>query len=233
MPTALWAPPAVIIALWINSARKSAVTTTDAINALETIVAETNSAISLVAELGTELSGGQVARLGLSAPDPVSVGLPIPGDPAGVPATILSQIEASAGVVALDREHLLVQHREIGWQIVATPHAIAHHDFNFAKTQLTSAIAEAANFLSQSDLVGDHSRISESLQKFRTMHLPPSLNQKHVESLELAARIHIVATGAIADSQAMASPSQDRMRIEVLRNLERDCLQLLQAGAIC
>ncbi|CAB4335918.1 unannotated protein [freshwater metagenome] len=233
MPTALWAPPAVIIALWINSARKSAVTTTDAINALETIVAETNSAISLVAELGTELSGGQVARLGLSAPDPVSVGLPIPGDPAGVPATILSQIEASAGVVALDREHLLVQHREIGWQIIATPHAIVHQDLNFAKTQLTSAIALAANFLSQSDLVGDHSKISESLQKFRTLHLPPNLNQKHVESLELAARVHIVATGAIADSEAVASPSQDRMRVQVLRNLERDCLQLLQAGAIC
>ncbi len=233
MPNALWAPPAVIIALWINSARKNTVTTTDAINALETIISETNSTSGVDRDFGTELNGGQVTHIGLSADDPVSVGLPIPGDPAGVPATLLAQIETSAGVVALDRDHLLVQLREVGWQIIATPHAIVHMDFNFAKTQLTSAISEAATYLSQSDLVGDHSRISESLQKFRTMHLPPSLNQKHVESLELAARIHIVATGAIADSQAMASPSQDRMRIEVLRNLERDCLQLLQAGAIC
>ena len=87
------APVAINLALWINAARKGTVTQTDAINACETLVAETGAAVNLEPETEFNLDCKSVLRLGLAADVPVAVGLPVAGDPSGVPISSLPKFE--------------------------------------------------------------------------------------------------------------------------------------------
>lgn len=222
-------PPAVLIGLWLNATKVGSVSVTDAANAIETITNHLEIEIDLNASLVEKSSWldlvGQVA----AKSQPVAVGLPIDGDPAGVAISVLSKIDRSVGVVAIDRDHLLCQTLQDNWVLIAETNNVLHHDLSQSKRRLTESISSSVDQLSASELVGDDAEIVSALESFRTLHLPPHLTQRSVDAIELAARIWIVARGAISSSIAMHSPSIDKRRIQVLEQLVRESRTVLQS----
>lgn len=222
-------PPAVLIALWLNAAKVGSVTVTDATNAIETITNQIDVAGDIFTSTAQQCAWLDLVRQVAAQSVPVAVGLPVDGDPAGVPINLLSKIERSAGVVAIDRDHIIYQNLDQTWVIIPETNNVLHHDLNQSKRRLAEQISLSATQLSASELIGDETDIVAALNSFRTLHLPPHLSQRSVEALELAARIWIVAHGAISNSMAIHSPSLDAKRVRVLEQLMQESRTVLQS----
>ena len=232
MPTVPTMPTCVVLAIWLNAARTGSVSLTDAANACET----------LIDQLGYELASEPVApkmypmidlvSLAVASSTPVTVALPVFGDPSGVPAHVLPQIDPDCGLVAVTSNLLLARSTTGRWLVIETLHNIAFADLNHARTALNETISHATEFLANADLIGDSTEVEDELRNFRLLHLPPSMPSRNSSALELAVRIRIVANMAVQRSMAMASPSTDRKRIEVLQTLDRAARELLQAIAL-
>lgn len=211
-------PSAVVLGLWLNASLSGSVSSTDASNALETITNQVYVAGDITgSDMESSATWLEVVRLVESAKTPVAVGLPIDGDPAGLPGNVLKKIQRDSGVVAINRDLLLFMNLDDVWTLEANPNTVLHHDLNQTRRILNEQVSMSSKQLAASDLVGDDSQIIELLDEFRSLHLPPHLSKRSAESLESAAKVLIVARGAIAHTAALHSPSVDRSR---LRNLE-------------
>jgi hypothetical protein len=212
-------PPAVVLGLWLNAARSGAVSPTDAANALESVTHQidlTTNVVDSDVKISTWLG---LVELVKSANEPVAVALPIDGDPAGVPAAVLSRILRESGVVAINSDLLLHQQSDGSWVLQTVHHKVIHYDLSQTRRNLTDHLALATKQLAASDLIGDESEILDALDSFRTLHLPPSLTKRSVDALELASRVMIIANGAAKSATALHSPSIDRQRVQVLQSL--------------
>jgi hypothetical protein len=229
MPEMLSFPPAVVLGLWLNAAHSGSVSQTDAANAIETITDQVEidkddewpiSGISSLLEL---------VRAVCSASTPVAVGLPVDGDPAGIPSQVLVKIQRSSGVIAINRDLLLFQTPDGPWTLAGVSNTVMHYDLNQTRRNLMSQITTSADLLAASDLVGDETEIIGTLDAFQTQHLPPHLSDRSIRALEMAAKIVIVASGAISNSAALHSPSVDRSRLENLELLICESRRVLQS----
>jgi len=222
-------PPAVLIGLWLNGAKVRSVSVTDAANAIETITNQIDIVTNLEISLDERSTWLDLVKRAGANDEPVAVGLPVDGDPAGVAIGVLSRIDRSVGVVALDRNYLLCQNLGHEWVLIAEANNVLHHDLSQSKRRLTELISSSVAQLSASELVGDDTQIISALESFRSLHLPPHLSQRSVDSLELAARVWIVARGAISTSIAMHSPSLDSNRVKILEQLVSESRTVLQS----
>ena len=229
MPTT---PIAVLIALWLNAARSGSVSATDAANACETLIDQLGYELAIEPIAPATYPMHDLVSLAMTSNVPVTVALPVFGDPAGVPAQVLSQVETDCGLVAITKNILLARSTSGSWRVFETAHSIAFQDLNHARTQFYETLSQATQFLAAADLVGDSAAIEEELRNFKLLHLPPSLPSRNVEALENAARIRIVANMAMQSTMAVASPSNDRKRIEILKTLDREARELLQAVSL-
>ena len=229
MPTT---PIAVLIALWLNAARSGSVSATDAANACETLIDQLGYELAIEPIAPATYPMLDLVSLAMTGNVPVTVALPVFGDPAGVPAQVLSQVETDCGLVAITKNMLLARSISGSWRVFETAHSIAFHDLNHARTQFYETLTQATQLLAAADLVGDSAAIAEELRNFKLLHLPPSLPSRNVEALENAARIRIVANMAMQSTMAVASPSNDRKRIEILKTLDRQARELLQAVSL-
>jgi hypothetical protein len=168
-------------------------------------------------------------RTAASAAEPVAVGLPVPGDPAGVPVGVLATISVDSGVVAINRTQVLCQDSNAEWILMNETNNVLHYDLSQTRRSLMEQISESANQLAASDLVGDETEILAALESFRTLHLPPSLTKRSVDALELASRVIIIASGAIKSATAVHSPSIDQQRLKVLQSLIKESRSVLQS----
>ena len=225
-------PPAVALGAWFNAALTGAVTVTDAANALETITDQIqpqvrnlhkDSATTTWLELVIQIAGSQ---------SPVAIGLPIEGDPAGVPNSLLKEIHRDAGVLAFSRECLLVQKVDGTWELVNETNTVPHHNLSQTNRALLEQVAVSTKLLAASDLLGDATEVITALDQFRSLHMPPSLSKRSADALELAAKIKIIARGALLNTNAVHSPSVDRKRIEVLEELIAGCRNVLQSVVV-
>lgn len=226
MPTT---PIAVLLALWLNAARSGSVSATDAANACETLIDQLGYELAIEPIAPATYPMIDLVSLAVSSNVPVTVALPVFGDPAGVPAHVLYQVDMDCGLVAITNNTLLARSTSGSWRVFETPHSIAFQDLNHARTQFYETLSQATQFLAAADLVGDSAAIEEELRNFKLLHLPPSLLSRNAEALENAARIRIVANMAMQSTMAVASPSNDRKRIEILKTLDRQARELLQA----
>lgn len=222
-------PSAVVLGLWLNAARSGAVSPTDAANALESVTHQ----IDLTTDDET-FNVGISSWLGLVelvkiANNPVAIALPIAGDPAGIPASVLARISHEPGVVAISSELLLLAQSEDTWVLHSVQNKVIHYDLSQTRRNLTDQLALATKQLAASDLVGDETEILDALDSFRTLHLPPHLTKRSTDALELAARIIIIANGAVSNAAAVHSPSIDRQRVLVLQNLITASRAVLQS----
>lgn len=229
MPKAHSFPASVVIGVWLNAAQTGSVSVTDSANAIEVITEQL-----VVNEADTERDLGIATWLDLvgqvkSMSTPVAVGLPVDGDPAGVPASILRRIVRETGVVSIGVDLLLCQNSDGVWEIYRTPNKVMHYDLSQTRRNLTETIAAASQQLAASDLTGDESEIIESLNSFQTAHLPPHLSKRSTDALETAARIMIIARGAVEKSAALHSPSIDRKRTQILSQLISESRSVLQS----
>ena len=221
-------PPAVLLGLWLNAAQIGSVSQTDAANALEAITEQVDVQI-VNNSVGLESSWLDLVRTAASAAEPVAVGLPVPGDPAGVPVGVLATISVDSGVVAINRTQVLCQDSNAEWKLVTETNNVLHYDLSQTRRSLMEQISESANQLAASDLVGDETEILAALESFRTLHLPPSLTKRSVDVLELASRVIIIASGAIKSATAVHSPSIDQQRLKVLQSLIKESRSVLQS----
>ncbi len=221
-------PPAVLLGLWLNAAQIGSVSQTDAANALEAITEQVDVQI-VNNSVGLESSWLDLVRTAASAAEPVAVGLPVPGDPAGVPVGVLATISVDSGVVAINRTQVLCQDSNAEWILMNETNNVLHYDLNQTRRSLMEQISESANLLAASDLVGDETEILAALESFRTLHLPPSLTKRSVDALELASRVIIIASGAIKSATAVHSPSIDQQRLKVLQSLIKESRSVLQS----
>ena len=229
MPTT---PIAVLIALWLNAARSGSVSATDAANACETLIDQLGYELAIEPIAPATYPMHDLVSLAMTSNVPVTVALPVFGDPAGVPAQVLSQVETDCGLVAITKNMLLARSTSGSWRVFETAHSTAFQDLNHARTQFYETLSQATQLLAAADLVGDSAAIEEELRNFKLLHLPPSLPSRNVEALENAARIRIVANMAMQSTMAVASPSNDRKRIEILKTLDREARELLQAVSL-
>lgn len=222
-------PPAVVLGLWLNAARSGAVSPTDAANALESVTHQidivTNGDDSSV-EISSWL---ELVELVQSANAPVAIALPIDGDPAGVPVSVLKRIVRESGVVAINSDLILHKQFDGFWVLQTVHHKVIHYDLSQTRRNLTDHLATATKQLSASDLIGDESEILDALDSFRALHLPPSLTKRSVDALELASRVIIIANGAVKSAAALHSPSIDRKRVQVLQSLITESRAVLQS----
>jgi hypothetical protein len=225
-------PIAVLVALWLNAARSGSVSATDAANACETLIDQLGYELAIEPIAPATYPMLDLVSLAMTGNVPVTVALPVFGDPAGVPAQVLSQVETDCGLVAITKNMLLARSTSGSWQVFETAHSIAFQDLNHARTQFYETLSQATQLLAAADLVGDSAAIEEELRNFKLLHLPPSLPSRNVEALENAARIRIVANMAMQSTMAVASPSNDRKRIEILKTLDRQARELLQAVSL-
>jgi len=221
-------PPAVLLGLWLNAAQIGSVSQTDAANALEAITEQVDVQI-VDNSVGVESSWLDLVRNVASASEPVAVGLPVPGDPAGVPVGVLATISVDSGVVAINRTQVLCQDSNAEWILMNETNNVLHYDLSQTRRSLMEQISESANQLAASDLVGDETEILAALESFRTLHLPPSLTKRSVDALELASRVIIIASGAIKSATAVHSPSIDQQRLKVLQSLIKESRSVLQS----
>ena len=221
-------PPAVLLGLWLNAAQIGSISQTDAANALEAITEQVDVQI-VNNSVGLESSWLDLVRTAASAAEPVAVGLPVPGDPAGVPVGVLATISVDSGVVAINRTQVLCQDSNAEWILMNETNNVLHYDLSQTRRSLMEQISESANQLAASDLVGDETEILAALESFRTLHLPPSLTKRSVDALELASRVIIIASGAIKSATAVHSPSIDQQRLEVLQSLIKESRSVLQS----
>jgi len=221
-------PPAVLLGLWLNAAQIGSVSQTDAANALEAITEQVDVQI-VNNSVGLESSWLDLVRTAASAAEPVAVGLPVPGDPAGVPVGVLATISVDSGVVAINRTQVLCQDSNAEWVLMNETNNVLHYDLSQTRRSLMEQISESANQLAASDLVGDETEILAALESFRTLHLPPSLTKRSVDALELASRVIIIASGAIKSATAVHSPSIDQQRLKVLQSLIKESRSVLQS----
>lgn len=211
-------PPAMLLGLWLNAAHTRSVSPTDAANALEVITNQVD--LSLFSKNGSQgASWLELVQNVISAEDPVAVGLPVTGDPAGVPADVLKKISADSGVVAINRNQILYQDSDGVWVLINETNNVMHYDLSQTRRNLLAQVSDAANELANSDLVGEETEVITALDSFQAMHIPPHLSKRSTDSIELAARIKIIAQGAIANTHAVHSPSTDRRRLQILENL--------------
>ena len=221
-------PSAVLLGLWLNAAHSRAVSPTDAANALEAITNQVDVQDHSGTD-GEEVSWLELVRKVVSGAEPVAVGLPVSGDPAGVQAAVLRAISHDSGVVAIDRNLVLCQNSDFVWVLMNETNNVMHYDLSQTRRSLTEQITDSAKQLAASDLVGDESEILAALDSFRTLHIPPHLSKRSTDALELAARIIIIAQGALANTNVMHSPSIDRHRLQILENLVAVARTVLQS----
>ena len=224
-------PPAVVLGLWLNAARSGAVSPTDASNALESVTHQIDIATNGDDSSIKISSWLELVELVQSANAPVAIALPIDGDPAGVPVSVLKRIVRESGVVAINSDLLLLQLSDNSWVLRSVHHKVIHYDLSQTKRNLTDHLALATRQLASSDLIGDESEILEALDSFRTLHLPPSLTKRSSDALELASRVIIIASGAIDSATALHSPSIDQRRVRVLQGLITESRAVLQSVA--
>jgi hypothetical protein len=172
-----------------------------------------------------------IGRTSTERKSPVAIALPIDGDPAGIPVSVLARLLRESGVVAIDSDLLLFQQPDDTWVLRAEHHKVIHYDLNQTRRNLADHLALATRQLSASDLIGDESEILAALDSFRALHLPPSLTKRSVDALELASRVMIIASGAIKSATALHSPSIDRQRVQVLQSLITESRAVLQSVA--
>ena len=222
-------PPAIVLGLWLNAARSGSVSPTDAANALESVTHQID-----ISTYGDDSHVKISSWIGLielvkGAYEPVAVALPVDGDPAGIPATVLAQVLRESGVVAINSDLLLLQQSDSSWALRAADHKVIHFDLSQTRRNLADNLALATKQLAASDLIGDESEILDALDSFRSLHLPPSLTKRSLDALELASRVIIISSGAIKSATALHSPSIDRQRVQVLQSLITESRAVLQS----
>jgi len=232
MADAFTFPTSVVIGLWLNAAQAGAVTPTDCANAIETVTDQVDiNFVDHAAEFGSTSWLGVVNQAVLAS-SPVVAGLPVNGDPAGLPADVLARITWESGVVAIDPNLLLCHSSDGVWALFKSKHNVMPYDLTQTRRSLEEHLASAAKQLAASDLVGDEAQIVRNLNEFKSLHLPPHLSKRSTDALELAARILIISRGAIVNTNALHSPSLDRVRVQTFEQLILQSRTVLQSVVI-
>jgi hypothetical protein len=222
-------PPAVLLGLWINAAQTGSISQTGSANAIEVITNQANFGTDTHGQDSEISSWLELVKVACASSTPVAVGLPTEGNPAGLPREVLADLDWNCGAVAIN-PRLLLRRNLVGiWVLSIVENTVPHYDLNQARRNLTEYVAVATTQLAASDLVGDETEVSRLLEAFQSMHLPPHLSKRSTDALESAAKIMIVARGAMSHSNALHSPSIDRRRLKTLAELIEKSRNVLQS----
>lgn len=220
--------PAIELAIWLNQYRAGQITKSDARNACETI---TDNEILLVQDDVIDWTAFLAKYVQSSALLPIACALPTAGNSFGIPHYALREFDLSAGLVVIENEMILGRDLKRNWVVNEVSCNLIPAHLASSRLTLLDLISEAEDELAALHLFGDRTSIDDELFKLRPLHLPPGLPTKVKQDLELAERIWLVTQYALKESEALASPSGDRRRIELLTSLSRISLELMAAAS--
>lgn len=216
--------PAVALALWFNAAKAGLVSQSDATNAAETVTG------SLDISTGSGRSAwSEVIELACKNNTPVVAVLPKFGNLTGMPASLLTEIEISHGVVALDHDTLIAFSDSAEPLLISVEHQVQFPDLVHARQEFAQTLTFAEDVLSNLDLVGSRAEIDSALESLNTHHIPPIDRSRNRTDLDSAIRIRFAIELAIGQSAAISSRSQDIRRLEVLKNVKDAANHLIMA----
>lgn len=227
-------PAAIELAIWLNQVRNGSISTTDAVNAAETITQ------SLVIEPDENLvsTGASdwpaIVELAKSLKVPCFALLPSPGNPYGLSAHLVSRIDPNFGVCVLGEKFLLAKSnsQDPTWFLTDLPNTIPALDPKSARLVLQDLIEKSSLELSSMELTGNREFVEQELHQQRPIHLPPALSNRVRNDLELAERIWLIAQMSMAEAQAPHSRSLDERKLNRLRELRTAAINLMTASTL-
>lgn len=132
--------------------------------------------------------------------------------------------------VVLSRQLILAQDHSHKWHYVERENTVAVPDPGFARRDFMDALAASAQALTELDVIGSREEVDEALDALDHLHLP-GISERDFTTFNNALRTRVAAHHARTHSMAIASPSQDHRRIEILTQLENRCVALMCAIA--
>jgi len=208
--------PSIGITIWLNAARAGTVTATDAANACETLT----DSIEMRTE-STDSNWPNLVAQAKSCTNPLTVVHPVPGDPCGVPVVTTRTLDVEFGVVAIGDNFLLGKDNEGFIKLISQAHAVGQPDLNMLRSHLQHCVQIASERLHAEGLAGDRDQIDMELAQFEIEHLPPTMPSRTLKELHSVAKLSVVASHAIENSNALHSPSIDTLRIQLLTDVRR------------
>ena len=220
-------PQSIALCAWLNSWRAGLVTTSDCANAAESITGfHTISHEAVNISWRTFLDTvSQDRSLALPA-------LPLPGQPHGVPTTLLQQAAHPEGFVGFGTRGVIEFLPSSAARFHDIDHAIPVLDRQHARQTFLMQLSESTEQLNSMSVMGNRDSADNATATAAFLHLPPSPSGRDIETAHLAFKIARVCAFAINHSQVVNSRSRDIARISVLRELERSANDLLRAVAI-
>ena len=227
-------PAAIELAIWLNQVRNGSISTTDAVNAAETITQ--SLVIEPDADLGSTSASDWPAlvELAKSFKVPCFALLPSPGHPYGLSAHVISRVDPNFGVCILGDEYLLAKtnSQDPTWFLSDLTNTIPALDPKSARLVLQDLIDKSTVELTSMELTGNRELVEQELHQLRPIHLPPALSNRVRNDLELAERIWLIAQISMNEAQAPHSRSLDEQKLNRLRELRHAAINLMTASTL-
>jgi hypothetical protein len=213
------------LTLWLNAWQQRDITGADAANACETItdyldITWQGQRLPWLQFLATQSADGLLCR----------TLFPAPGNPDGVPVTVLPAFASSPGVVAVGSELLIGRSENGAWLAVREPVDIVPIDLSFARLAMLDALQSAQKSLAELNLAGTRVTADTTLAELDFGYVPPSTAKRTLDAVEQAYRIATIARIAKDDAIAIASRSANHEKVRILDHLESCARQLLKAA---
>ena len=133
---------------------------------------------------------------------------------------------ASPHEVTLSRALILKQNPGGQWAFVDRENSVALPDMTHMRQAFLDAISESADQLTALDISGSRTEVDEALEELEHQHLP-NISVRDYTAFHNALRTRVAAHYARTHSTAIASRSQDVVRIETLTRLENACIDFM------
>ncbi len=216
--------PAITLALWFNAAKAGLVSQSDAANASESVTGYLE-----ITRINSRLAWLEIVQLVCNRSAPVVATLPKFGNLSGIPASLLTEIDLTPGVVAIDNETLITFSESSEPLLFSVDHQVPFPDLVHVRQEFAQSLVLAEDVLSNLDLVGSRDEIDSALESLNTHHIPPIDRSRDRRDLDSAIRIRFAVELATGQSMAISSRSQDVRRLEVLTTVKDAANNLIVA----
>ncbi len=227
-------PAAIELAIWLNQVRNGSISTSDAVNAAETITESFQISSDQIISIEPVTNWLLLVQFAKSFGVPCFAVLPGPGQTYGLSADLITKIDLTTGVCIIGQKYLLARSPEgdSNWFLTELLTPIPTVDPKSARLDLQDLIERSSAELSAMELLGQRDFIDQELHQLKPIHLPPALSNRVKSDLELAERIWLIAQISMSEAQAPHSRSLDERKIARLRELRTAAINLMTASTL-
>jgi hypothetical protein len=251
-------PRSVVLALWLQDLGPASASDPEPIGRVVAAVQQDDEPHTVSAPDEPHLGGTLAELVGAWASEAptVAAGLPVPGDPAGVPA-VISHVAATAGECTLihagAEAYAVVPHVQafgsvyerghlVEWEVSRVPDwrtALIGQvgTLSDAERELRTALAQATRALASLDVARWRPDAAEAIESLRGdvdrgWRLPRGVDARRVRVLVSAARLRAIVALATADDGGAVNLWQADQRSSALREVDRAARRAMSAATL-